>query len=328
MSPTASSPEQYGPLLDQLLDAVDGEERAKIWSDLLRGSQLWQALDHWAKDGQLVQEIVNRIRRALDDRTVTLPLFEKLKAQNPGLTAKEFNDKISIVRHLITAAAVSAAPGGAAGNSVEVDQFARAFADNLLLSKVRTPVAIVGTDGAMVAALELETIQGKGETCQHPGDLLSTTVNENFKRAMSTAFKAALALASQQENSPARQNPDCHGRWRITDPSTGLPIASLGGPSAGGAAFYGWHSALSGTICDPGVIVVAEVQIVHDVNNSSQTKFASVDGVTSKVTAITNLSKSSIDTIITVSGKNEEEATAVLQRAGARNFRVIGIHSA
>jgi len=310
-------------LLDRLLDAVDDIQKAVIWADLLSGNHLWQGLGSWIEAGRLNPSTAERFGQTLDDSTLDL-LCQNIKEQHPGLTASqaltELDKKSALVRQLITAA-TSVSSGDAIGEIADPGPFGGAFAAPWIT--VTTPVAVVATGDdsngvGLVAELELQTIKGNGETHQHPGDLLSTSVNGNFTRAMSMAFRAAHVLASRQENSLVRQNPECYGRWRLTNRTTGLPIESLDGPSAGGAAFFGWYSALTERIYDSGVIVMAAVTLEEGTATDPVIMFKGVNGVKSKVEAVADLEASPIDKIMIASDENEDEAKSI----GSQNIKI------
>ena len=129
----------------------------------------------------------------------------------------------------------------------------RALLGAEIARRVEMPFAFwdqnLGPEGGFSATLVLEVLSGDGvgECAQDPGNALQVLVSDGFRNSMTAAWQAALGL---QLWSDAKNAPD--GRWLIEGAG-----AAIEGGSAGGAAALGWHHALSGTVPDPGIIVIA-----------------------------------------------------------------------
>ncbi len=177
---------------------------------------------------------------------------------------------------------------------------------------VHVPVALVDESKGtgFLTTLVLEVLDGSaGEIFHHPADAFMTYFDQEFGDSMHNAWMAAKKLA-QKEGS----NVLCDGRWRLL--REGQPIPKVKGPSASGAAAWGWQFVITGKVPDTGVIVVAQVD-EHDV-----TQLKGVDGVSAKVEAIAK--DESFNTIVVASKDNEEAAVGALLAGRRVDIKVKG----
>ena len=145
---------------------------------------------------------------------------------------------------------------------------------------VDMPVAVYEQTGeaanSFIGTLKLEVSPHAVGLSHHPRDTLITGFDgfdDRFIESMNYAWEAAKALALSGQTD---EQVSWRGRWRLSGPND-LPMP-VKGASASGAAALGWYHALTNTVPDPGVIVLAEMGQTGELGK--------VDGISEKVAAI------------------------------------------
>ena len=303
--------------------------------EILRGNRHWQGLLCWLLEmSQASAE--NNSQKPDENWLMNARKRQDIRDAVSGLPNRNEIDRYLgvMIRAAKAVAGITSQPESDERLAAWRHECERSFTDELspkplenVTPLVKVPVALAyrrqheGTPG--VAWLELETLSGDGDTVPHPGDVWATirsdeggtpsaTSASTFSGAMSLAFRAARDLSGLTQ--PVR------GRWRIVD-QKGLPVPLVGGESPGGAALHGWHRAMTATVVDPRVLVMAAVR--EPTAPGAPWHLAEVGEIEHKVKAILD-AKIDIDTIATV-GRCVSAAKAALRRRDA--IRVIELKS-
>jgi hypothetical protein len=162
-----------------------------------------------------------------------------------------------------------------------------------------TNVALVNTSGkeGFLARFEAEVIEGGDQLFHHPSDWIASYFDGDFLNSIETAWLKARELAGSEG-----ANIDCSARWRLVG-LDGVPISSVSGRSASGAAGFAFYHALKSTVPDSEIIVLA--QFDKDGN------LEGVDSVEEKTRAIA--ASNLIDKIVVATRANEDEARETLR---------------
>lgn len=170
-----------------------------------------------------------------------------------------------------------------------------------------------GKEGGLIASLVTDVLAGgAGQTAHHPADAFCTRADGSFSTSMADAWATAWELIQKESGEVPRSD----GRWRLL--RDGSPLEEACGRSASGAAALAWYHALRGTVPDPGVIVLAEVD--------SNMNLRGVGGVSPKVKAIA--ADGRFDTIIVAGRSNQSEAEETLCKLGKLSvIRVVNLNA-
>lgn len=171
----------------------------------------------------------------------------------------------------------------------------RVEADLQLHAAVYSP--LTQSEGAAWLVLELRS-PGAGQVFHHPADALATFPEPDFYQAIATAWHVAW---NRNEGTGRR---GVNGRWRLVDREH-QPEPWVHGPSAGGAATYGWHHLLQDWVIE-GVAVLATID--------EQGRPAGVGHVRDKVQAIQD--EPGLDTIVVADPDDAATARATLREVG------------
>ena len=168
---------------------------------------------------------------------------------------------------------------------------------------VDMPVAVYEKTGeaakGFIGTLKLEVSPHAVGLSHHPRDTLITGFDgfdDRFIESMNYAWETANALALSGQTD---EKVSWRGRWRFLG-SDGQPWP-VNGASASGAAALGWYHALTNTIPDPGIIVLAGIDATGELSK--------VDGIPEKVAAIV--------------AENEQRRSAEVNKPGSTKVQLL-----
>lgn len=320
---------QAAPLWADLVSFIDSEnQQLRPVLNMLSSDHHWQALGYWVdrqkqvsscsqKEAEDIIDAMLRLESWLEDGLSPLVLGSVLR-QLPNLERIRTYVPV-MVRAACCAAGFQTADEPDAHLANWRRECERSFgedpqwpAGSNIKGRVKVPAAVVWTPEMQrapeIAWLELETTLSGGDTLPHPGNVWSTIETAATPSQPEMSFSGAMRLAFQGARELAGLTGPCRGRWRIVN-GAGIPLPQIYGESAGGAALLGWYRALTGTVVDHRVLVMAAVRAPE--TQGGQWCWAQVGGVEEKVNAALQ-SSIGIDTIA-ATGDCYSRVTAALR---------------